>query len=66
MFSFDKGLRAQGGGKYQNPLCGRLFFKSQLSELMTDSNFPKEASLHIEAQVWIIPSLDFVKTIHDR
>jgi hypothetical protein len=61
MFGFDQGLRGQVGEKYQNPLCGRLFLKGQLSELFMNPNLPKRDPLPIEAQVWMIPPLDIVR-----
>lgn len=63
MFCFHEGNRQQAGESYQNPLCDGFYSLENLPQLLAHQNFPKLNPLHIEGQLWSLPSRELFKKI---
>lgn len=63
LLSFDEDYRTQSGEKYQNPLCGKVYRLDELEYLFSHVQFPENAPLSIEAQLWIIPPKEIVRSL---
>ncbi|MBC7754543.1 MAG: hypothetical protein H7Z71_09920 [Moraxellaceae bacterium] len=55
MLSLIEENRKHSGIRYQNPLCDSIYRTEELKTLFSSEHFP-EKPLHIEAQIWIMPS----------
>ena len=63
MLSYIEKNRSLSGEKYQSFLCGKLYSVEELENLCSHTDFPKESPLHIEAQLWVLPKKEIVKTL---
>jgi hypothetical protein len=55
--------RSQSGEKYQNILCREIFLLNELQTLFSDRDFPEQAPLSIEAQLWIEPFRETIEVL---
>lgn len=55
MLSFFSDYRRISGEQYQNSLCSEVFLLDELDDLFSDSRYPKDRPLHVEAQLWFSP-----------
>ncbi len=60
LLAFDQKNRLLSGSQYQNSLCEKIFRFEDLEGLFSHSDFPKIEPLHIEAQLWIEPSSEWI------
>lgn len=60
LLSFEQKYRTLSGEKYKNQLCDQVFRLENLVDLFSHSDFPNTDPLHIEAQLWIQPSENWV------
>ena len=63
MLSFIDKNRLLSGQKYQNSLCGRIYKVDDLVNIFNHADFPKESALNIEAQLWVLPKKEIVKSL---
>lgn len=63
LLAHNRENRSLSGEMYQNSLCIKIFGRDNLKDLFSDADFPKKKSLHVEAQLWIQPSKEIVKSL---
>ncbi len=63
MLSFNQENRKLAGEKYANPLCNRLYLKSDLESLFGNKMYPKDSPLYVEAHLWVQPADAVVKKL---
>ena len=63
MLSFVADNRKKSGPEYSSPLCETVYERNELESLLMHRDFPKESPLSIEAQLWIVPSMNVVRRL---